>query len=60
MSKETIAIEGVLKSLVGLKTIMDTTDDTEDNAELGVRIQAAIDMAVLIKVQAVIDATMCN
>lgn len=46
MSKETIVIEGVLKSLEGLAGIMATTSDTGENAELGVKIQSAIDAAV--------------
>jgi hypothetical protein len=45
MTKETIVIEGVLKSLEGLKSIMDTIDDTEASTELGDKIQAAIETA---------------
>ena len=45
MSKETIVIEGVMRCLEGLMGIMNTTDDTGPNAELGVKIQEVIDIA---------------
>lgn len=42
MCKEALIIEGVLTALKGLAAIMDTTEDTGENAELGVKIDGAI------------------
>ena len=42
MCKETLIIEGVLTALKGLAAIMDTTEDTRGNAELGMEIDRAI------------------
>lgn len=45
MAKGNIIVEGVLKSLEGLKMVMGTTEDTGENAELEMKIEAAIEVA---------------